>query len=158
MSAPYALSASTRIIARRWQEILNVNKELFGIKSVWFGDQQILPDTPCVCVEPGVKRRGLEGVPDMTRMEIDTVFYVYHSMVGENQQQAKDDSIRFAEDIEEYLHVNHLKLFAVDGTQLTIHGYCTDFDPGYAYRPRTLYNAVRMTWTNTTKVSLQRQF
>lgn len=158
MSAPYQLSASTRVIARRWFQILTDVKELLFIKDVWFGDQTVLPRTPAICVEPGVKRRSLAGVPDMTHMEIDTVFFIYHSEVSKDQQQARDDCIKFAEDVEEYLHVNHLRLLAADGTQLTIHGFCTDFDPGYSYRPRTLYNAVQMTWTNTTKVSLQRQF
>lgn len=159
MSAPYDLSASTRVIARRWQAILDANKVALGIQDVFFGDQLMVPHTPAICVEPGRKRRNLEGVPDMTRMEIDTTFYVYHSKVDSEKQQARDDCIKFAEDVEDYLHVNHLRLFDLAGTQqLTIHSYCTDFDPGYSFKRNTWYHAVQMTWTNLTKVSLQRQF
>lgn len=161
MTDPYALSDSTLEIADRWYGILNDGavKTLLGIQDVWFGDQNILPHTPSVCVEPGIERRVLQGVPDMTRMEIDTIFLVYHSKVGGEQQQAKRDSVAFAQAIKHYLHVNHLRLFNAAATQqLTIHGYCTEFDPGYAHKQRTLYNAVQMTWTNLTKVSLNRQF
>jgi len=159
MTSPYALSASTRVIARRWQAIIEANKATFGIVDVWFGDQTMLPHTPSLCVEPGIKRRRLEGVPDMTTMEIDTTFIIYHSPVDSDNQQARDDSILFAEDVEEYLHLNHLILFDAGGTnQLTVHSYCTDFDPGYSFKVKTLYNAVRMTWTNLVKVSLQHQF
>lgn len=159
MTSPYALSDSTLEIAERFAQILDEVKETFFIKDVWFGDQAMIPHTPAICVEPGVERRLLEGIPDMTRMEIDTTFLVYHSIVGREQQQAKKDSIAFAKNIQHYLHANHLILMSKDGTrQLTIHSFCTDFDPGYSYKPRTLYNAVQMTWTNITKVSLQRQF
>lgn len=159
MSEPYALSDSTLEIAERWFEILDEIKEAFHIKDVWFGDQELLPRTPCIAVEPGTERRELAGIPDMTQMRIDTTFFVYHSVVGMEQQQARRDSIKFAENIKHYLHVNHIRLFSKDATrQLTIHGFCTDFDPGYSYKQRTLYNAVQMTWTSLTKTSLQRQF
>lgn len=158
MSAPYQLTNSTVQIANRWHEILTTNKVLLGLSDVWFGDQTLIPRIPAICVEPGIKRRNLEGVPDMTQMEIDTIFYVYHSPVDTEKQQSRRESIQFAEDVEEYLHVNHTRLMDATGLiQLTIHSYCTQFDPGYMYKRNTLYHSVQMTWTNLTKVSLQRQ-
>lgn len=154
------LSDSTLAIAQRFFEILDLNKATLGIQDVWFGDQDNVPRTPSVCVEPGVKRRELQGIPDMTLNTIDTFFLVYHSPVGETQQ-ARRDTIQFAEGIERYLHINHLNLFAADGSQLTIHGFCSDMDPGYAYKGSTspgrgtLYNAVQITWTSTTKTRLR---
>lgn len=159
MSGPYQLSNSTLVIAKRYQEILTAAKVTLGLQDVWFGDQSIVPRTPAVCIEPGLKRRNFDGVPDMTMMNIDTIILLYHSQVIVNggQQQARSDAITFAEDIEEFLHVNHPRLFNATATQqLTIQGFCTDFDPGYSYKSRSLYHAVQMTWTNLTKVSLQR--
>jgi hypothetical protein len=157
MSAPYALSDSTLEVALRFHEILDLAKAELGLKDVWFGDQTLLPRTPCVTIEPGRERRALQGVPDMTLMEIDTGIILYHSKVSNEQQQARIDCNDVAQRIKNYLHVNHIRLYSKDGTrQLTIHGFCTELDPGYAARPGTLYNAVSMVWTNTTKTSLQR--
>lgn len=157
MSAPYALSDSTLEVANRFVEILEAAKAELGITDVWFGDQILVPRTPALCVEPGQLRRQLEGVPDMARNTIETGFYLYHSKVDKTQQQARRDSVMFAERVVNYLHVNHLRLFSKDGLQqLTIHGYCTELDPGYTYRQGTLYNAVQMIWQSTSKTSLQR--
>jgi hypothetical protein len=159
MTAPYNLSDSTLEIADRFLEILTAQKVALGIQDVWFGDQLMIPRTPALCVEPGVERRSLNGVPDMTQMLIDTTIFLYHSVVGSEQQQARRNCIQFAKDVQHYLHVNHTRLYNAAATQqLTIHGWCTDFDPQYRYRQGTLHNAVQMTWTSLTKVSLQRVF
>lgn len=126
-----------------------------GDTNVWFGDQDLLPRTPALCVEPGTKHRDLAGFPDMTRGTIDVHMLLYHSRPGGEQQQSRRDCIRFAENVERYFHVNHLNLLNSAGDQIIIHGFFTDIDPGYVYKTGTLYNAVRMTWTGTTKTSLR---
>lgn len=151
------LTDSTLVVAERFYDILHSNKAALGLSSVWFGDQTIVPNTPSLCVEPGSKRRELQGVPDRTLNTIETVFLLYHSRVGPgNQQTARRDCIRFAEAIERYLNLNHMRLFDARGDLITVHGYCIDLDPGYSYKSqRTLYNSVQMTWRSTTKTGLQ---
>lgn len=158
MSAPYVLSDSTLDVANRFFTILDEVKAELGIQDVWFGDQILVPRVPAVCVEPGTERRQIQGVPDMTLMLIETGFYIYHSKVDRTQQLARRECNAFAQRIKNYLHVNHLRLYSDDTNtqQLTIHGFCTLLDPGYTYRQGTLYNAVQMVWTSTTKTSLQR--
>ncbi len=152
----YPLTDSTLVVAQRFFEILDLQKATLGLQDVWFGDQNALPHTPSVCVEPGVKRRDLQGVPDMTLVDIDTYFLLYHSPII-SSQVSRREAVAFAEGIESYLHKNHLRLFAADGTtQLTIHGFCTDLDPGIAFKNNTKYHAVQITWTSRTKTSLQR--
>ncbi len=148
------LSDSTLEIADRFYVILDDAKGSLNLADVFFGDQDMVPRTPALCVEPGVKRRELQGVPDTTLNLIDTFFLIYHSPIIESQQ-ARRDTIAFAEAIETYLHLNHLRLFSSGGDQLTIHGHCSDLDPGFAYKDKTKYNAVQMTWTSTTKTRLQ---
>lgn len=157
MSAPYALSDSTLEVAERFFEILDLSKAELGVQDVWFGDQQLVPRVPALCVEPGTERRQIQGVPDMTLMQIETGLYLYHSKVDRTQQLARRECNTFAQRIKNFLHVNHLRLYSEDGLrQLTIHGFCTELDPGYSYRQGSLFNAVQMIWTSTTKTSLQR--
>jgi hypothetical protein len=159
MTSPYSqLTGSTLELAERFYEILDLAKAELGIADVWFGDQNIVPRVPAVCVEPGVERRELQGVPDMVLMRIDTGISLYHSKVDRTQQVARRECVLFAENIKRFLHVNHLRIFSADGTrQMTIHGFCTELDPGYAFMQGSRYNAVQMVWTSTTKESLQRR-
>lgn len=148
------LSDSSLVIAERWFQILTINKAALGLEDVWFGDQQMVPRTPTLCVEPGLKRRTLFAAQNRTENEIDTYFLIYHSPISE-MQDARRETMRVAEAVEHFLHLNHLRLFAANGTtQLTVHGYCTDMDPGYSRKQNTTYNAVQMTWRNLTKTWL----
>jgi len=116
----------------------------------------MLPETPAVCIEPGTKTRTLAGAPDMTELDIDVHIFLYHSAVGDEQQQARRDTIEFAEAIEKFLHVNHLNLVNSVGEQIIIHGFTKSTDAGYQYKNgTTLYNAVHMVWTGFTKTSLR---
>jgi hypothetical protein len=151
------LTTSVRIY-----DLLRANAVSLGLQgpdgkiNVWFGDQGTLPETPAVCVEPGTKTRDLSGVPDMTTNLFDVHIFLYHSAVGGEQQQARRDTIDFAEDIERFLHVNHLNLANSLGDQIIIHGYVKSMDAGYQYKNgTTLYNAVHMIWTGMTKTSLR---
>lgn len=152
-----ALTNRTLTIANRFYEILLGVKAELGLADVWFGDQDNLPRTPALCVEPGVKRRTLKAVQNMTENSIDTYFLLYHSKLGPDtdQQLERRNTVQFAENVEEYLHINYLRLYDLAGNQLTIHGHCSDLDPGFSYKNGTLYNAVRMTWTSLTKTRLQ---
>lgn len=149
------LTDSTLVLANRFFDILDQNKAIVGLEDVWFGDQQLIPKTPTLCVEPGIKRRDLQGVPDMTRMTIDTNFLIYHSPVRETQT-ARRECIDVAEQVERFLNENYLRLESAEGNQLIIHGFVTLFDPGYAYKLGTLHSSVLMTWTSQVKVSLRR--
>jgi hypothetical protein len=148
------LTDSTLVIADRFYTILNANKVSLGLEDVWFGDQDLLPRTPALCVEPGVKRRELSAAQNMTLNTIDTHFLLYYSEIVEIQQQRRA-TVAFAEAIETFLHQNHQTLLAVGGQQLTIHGLCTDMDPGYAVKKDRYFSAVIITWTSTTKTRLK---
>lgn len=152
------LTDSTLIIANRMFEIVDEAKAFLGISDVWFGDQQALPRTPSLCVEPGMKKRTLQGVPNMPLTNIDTIFLLYHSKVDIDQQTTRRDCIKVAEDVELYLHQHCDPLLASNGSQLTIQGMITEADPGYSYKSRSTYNAVQMTFTSQVKVNLQRLF
>lgn len=150
---------SSLVIAERFYQILNSNKAALGLSFVAFGDQNLIPETPSLMVEPGTKRRDLRSASDHTLNEIDTYFLIYHSPVGPSSvQNSRRENMAIAEGVERYLHRNHLRLYDVDipATQLTVHGFCVEMDPGFQAKQNTLYNAVQMTWRSTTKTWLGR--
>jgi hypothetical protein len=150
---------SSLAIAERFYQILFANKAQLGLNFVAFGDQNLIPETPSLMVEPGTKKRELRSGSDHTLNDIDTYFIILHSPVGlVDVQQARRENMAIAEGVERYLHRNHLRLFDVDvpTTQLTIHGYCVEMDPGFQAKQNTLYNAVQLTWRSTTKTWLGR--
>jgi hypothetical protein len=148
---------SSLVIAERFYQIAHSVKYQLGFMDVWYGDQNLIPQTPALVVEPGTKRRELSAAQDHTSNQIDTYFLIYHSPVSE-MQNARRETIAVAEALERYLHRNHLRLFdaAVPANQLTIHGHNVELDPGYQFKGNTLYNAVQMTWRSITKTWLGR--
>lgn len=153
------MTASVLTISKRIYDLLVLDKVTLGLQDVWYGDQQLLPGTPALCVEPGMKRRPLDGVPDLTRNAIDTSILIYHSQLLDatagGQQKVRQDTIAVAEAVETWLHQNHLQLLDASGDRITIHSWVTEFDPGYAYKNGTLYHAVMMTWSSITKTRLR---
>lgn len=152
------------VISDRIFDLLRVPATMssLGLQSVWYGDQSLVPNTPSLCVEPGLVRSPLDGVPAMVLNTIDVVLLLYHSKVGPlaagsdgGQQAERRNAIQFAYNIRNHLHQNHLHLQNASGDRITVHSWVTELDPGYAYRGRTLYHAVRMTWQSTTKTRLQ---
>lgn len=149
------LTARSEVVAVRFFRIIRAHMYTLGFQSVWFGDQNLIPKTPTVCVEPGTKRRELYASQDHTENNIDTYFLIYHSPISE-MQQARRDNIRLAESLERYLHMNHLRLYDASGRQLTVHGSCVELDPGYATKANTLYHTTQITWRSLTKTWLGR--
>lgn len=146
------------VIADRIYTLLQAARVTLGFPElgVWFGDQELVPQTPAICVEPGTLNADLEGVPDRTFNRIECYLLIYHSKVLiDTQQNARRETLQFAGTVRRWLHDNHLQLLDANGDRLVIHGFVTFFDPGYAYKRRTLYNAVQMTWTGITKTNLR---
>jgi hypothetical protein len=114
----------------------------------------MLRRTPSLCIEPGINRRDLIAAQHRTNNDIDTVFLIYHSPVTE-QQAARREAIYVAEHLVHYLEMNHLRLLAANGNQLTVHGHAMEIDPGFAYKQGTLYHAIQVTWRSVSRTWLQ---
>lgn len=153
------LTDSALTLSQRMFDILTANAAALGLNAggevnVWYGDQDSIPRTPAVCVEPGTKRRTLAGVPDMTELNLDVHLLVYHNAIAE-QQASRKFCIQIAEGIEQFLHINHLNMVNSLGEQIIVHGLVTEFDPGYVYKQGTLNHSVHMIWTALSKTSLR---
>ena len=123
-------------------------KAELGIKAVYYRDQMKIPTTPTVCVEPGTKRRDLQGVPRATLVTMEIILLVYLFKIGSTLQQAGEDVDTLAEDLEVFLHKDPQM-----GGQ-AIHSYMTSVEYGYAQRDSSSFRTVRMTFETTSKVQL----
>lgn len=131
-----------------WVEtLLDDRKAQLGLKDVYYGDQNKVPFTPVACVEPGRKRRVMEGAPRQGRMTMEVIILVYLLKIGDIQATRKEvDAV--AELIETELH----KDAQMDG--LAIHSFVSELESGYAYRGSSLYRTARITFEVDSKVGL----
>jgi hypothetical protein len=129
-------------------EKLDDAKAQLKLEDVYYGDQAKIPRTPTVCVEPGTKRRNLEGAPRVTRNTMDVMLLVYLMKIGGTTQTTRQEVDEIAESIEGFLHTDP----QLNG--LAIHSYVTLLESGYADRGGTLFRTARLTFEVDTKTLL----
>lgn len=115
------------------------NKANLALADVYFGDQDKLPVTPVVCIEPGEKRNILRraGAGRMIDIEFDISILVYHSFITSPQQNRRGADT-LAELVEDIVHAD--KQLGTTNP-LVIHGYCTTVQSGYTTKTGTLVRA-----------------
>ncbi len=150
MTAPYSTySGDLTVITQALYQKIDDNKSTFRIpvQAVHYGDQDRLPVTPAVCLEPGSKQRTLVGQPNMTQNDFEVFILVYHDMI-QSTALSRLQADQIAYDIEKLLHQD-LQL----GGNL-INGFVASHESGYTYKVRTLYRAARLTYRGFNKTSL----
>lgn len=145
-------------VANRIFDILNDNVVtlLTADGQLLYGDQNRIAVTPTACVEAGATTRVLAGVGGRGRTENNHTCYilVYYAKVDSNQQ-TKRDAEKVAEAFAYLLDQNPTLERNSDGG-IVVHGFVSNIDPGYSYKDKgsSLYHAVRLTWTGTSKTIL----
>lgn len=127
-----------------------------AFKGVSYGDQDKLPDTPWICVEPTDKVRDWPPTPtDMTEITLETAIYVYYSDAAVSEEDRRLIADKLGEIVEEYFNVNHRRLQDENGNDLVIYGYCVRNESGVAQKAqRSLYKTVRLIWRGRSKLRL----
>lgn len=120
-------------------ELLVAHRIKLGLTDVWVGDQERLPRTPCVAVEPGPKTRSLNAVPRRYEVIFEAYVLVYMERIQDTQKNVRQ-SLELAEAIEAVLHEDE----TLGG--LVITSYVSDSTPGYVIRGGTLLSVVRLTF------------
>lgn len=155
MTSPYSIySASITVIAKALKTFIEAapgGTFTIAPTEVFYGDQDLIPTTPALCVEPNDKNRTLEGAPNMTLNEFEILLLVYHNKVQDNRLTREETDV-LAYELEKYLHTN-LQL-TIAGTPHVIHGFVRSNESGYAYKNNTLYRSARLTWYGKNKTSL----
>src|SRR5215831_8968256 len=155
MTSPYSIySADISVIAQLLIDKLNGHAGAFVIPltGVVYGDQNLVPSTPYVTVEPDTKTRELAGAPNMTENTFQIFITVLITNVSDTLVTRKQAD-QLAYDIEKYIH-GDLQLTNGGPTPALIHGYVTENTSGVVIKGNTKYQAARLTFTGKNKTSL----
>lgn len=115
---------------------------------VYYGDQNKIPGTPAVCIEPNNRGRTLQGVSYRTDNEFLVFIMVYVSRV-QDEQLSRKQAQQLSEAIEALIH----KDAQLGG--LLIHGFCELNESGYTFRNGTLFRTNRITYSGYSKTALR---
>jgi hypothetical protein len=118
-----------------------------GLQDVWYGDQEMVPRTPAVAVEPGSKARVIAGTSRSTENRLTVYLMVYVAKIQDVQATRKTTD-QIAEAIEVHLHNDP----TLGG--LVIFSMVSSVESGYAIRGGTLMRSARMTWEGLSKTRI----
>jgi hypothetical protein len=149
---PYPYPADLGVIANACFDKVQANEANLGIAVTYYGDQDMLPVTPAVCIEPSDKVRTLAGAPNMTENVFEVFILVYHSKV-QDMQVTRREVDALAYQIEKLFHLD-LQLKNGGPDPRVIHGFIREVESGYALKGTTLYRAARLTYFGKNKTSL----
>jgi hypothetical protein len=128
--------------------ILEDHTEL-GFEDVFFGDQDMVPRTPAIAVDPLRLDREIQGIMSggMTKNTFLIYVFVYHAPI-QNGQVTRQESDQLADAVQNVLHQD----LTLGG--LIIHGFCTMSESGVAHRGGSMLRTHRITWTGISKKGL----
>lgn len=167
------LTGDIELINRFLFDQLDGNKASFTdgiqtVQAVYYGDQEKLPVTPCICVESGEKNLGIPrryiGSGGTRQMDVQMNVYilVYHSNIKDVQYNRQQND-KLVGTVEAFLHSNmHLKDRPIGGdpvegsdTDRVLDSYCIVTEPGYrGFNERTIVRGSRITFQIRSQVTL----
>ena len=148
-------------LGRYWEAFFEDHKKdtTPKIEDVWYGDQNLLPHTPAICVETGNLARQFAGVPYRVENNFEVYIMVYHGEITDKQIN-RDICEKLAVQIQDLMHSdircdNPLYDPAVStAAGLVIYGMVSAIEPGYTVRQRSLMYTTRITWFGMSKTSI----
>lgn len=120
---------------------------------IMYGDQDMIPKTPFICVEPSEKRRELQGNPNMAENLFEVYIMVYHNKIQGNQTTRRECD-QLAYDLEQVLHQDLQLTAGTPADPMMIYGCVLRNESGYTFKQSTLYRTARVTWSGRNKTSL----
>jgi hypothetical protein len=141
------LTESNVVINQYLTGLLETNKVALTLSDVYYGDQQKIPRTPTACVEPGEKRRELNGMPRRTEVIFENYILIYYNKVGTFEENRVADDL-LAEAIETLVHTD------AEMGGLTIDSMVTRIESGFQLKSNTLFRAARLTVEARSQVQL----
>ena len=137
---------STLMAQHIYQRLVD-NREPLRLADVYYGDQNLLPRTPAVCVQPGGWLRELAGAPRRIDQTTQVYIIVYHNSIQDTQANELEVG-QFAEAVAKFVDDDS----PCGG--LVIHSFITAFEPGWRTLGTSKYRSTRLTWTGLTRVAL----
>lgn len=128
-----------------------LNDETFktdaGISMVMYGDQEKIPVTPMVCIEPSEKRRVLNGAPRRTQVDFEIFVLIYFGSI-----QASEFNRRGADELAEVVEAK-LHKDPSCGTYV-VDSQVSNLSSGVANKGGALLRATRLTFNARSQVQL----
>lgn len=141
------MESKSSVIVQYIVDKIDAAKNGLGIKRVYYGDQNLIPEIPSVTVEAGDKERNYNQTGLQTNVIIPVYIFVYHSGIRDLQITKKADD-ELAEAIEDLLHSD------VNLGGLVINGLVVNTSPGFANRGKEIFVVHRLTWQGIAKVRI----
>lgn len=139
-------TSSYSTVAQLIVDIFSDDEDL-GFEAVYYGDQDLIPYTPTLCVDPGGIDRELSGISLMTTNTISMFLFIYHGPLQGNQKTRKECD-EFTEAVVRKLHED----VTIKGS--VISGYCTRVESGISQRGGATLRTSRITWNGLTKTGV----
>lgn len=129
---------SVAVLAAYLETLLKANQVTLNVADVFYSDQQRIPRTPTICVDPSSKTREIIGAPRRTKNVMEVYIILYFSRVIDVQVNSRD-SDAMCDAVEAIVHA--------DPTlgNLVIHSLVTHTEAGYRIREDTQFRAARLT-------------
>lgn len=133
------LTTSSVEVTSRIHAILTEEAEALGLKAVFYGRQELMPDFPSACVESLPKDRAWNGTGHRMEVTLRTGILVYVTKI-QSSTITKKESETLAEAIETLLHED----FTLG--DLILHGMVTRIDYGISRIEDVMVRSVRIQW------------
>ena len=134
------LTPSLSVIANKLFVKFNDNKIDLGLEDVYYGDQNRVPVTPALCIEPETKTNTLKSAFRTVNVEFKVYIIVYHSQVASPQDNRRNADA-LAEALETFVHADR------DLGGLVTHCMIDEIASGYITKGTTLMRASRLTFS-----------
>lgn len=118
-----------------------------GIRAIFYGDQNRIPTTPALCVEPDDETSVYKGAPRMMLVTFRLYLLVYHSAITSPQENRRN-SDTLAKDVKAVANADP----TLGG--LLIDSYVSNVASGYVVKDRTLMRASRITFEGRSQARL----
>jgi hypothetical protein len=134
------LTASLAQVSEALFTKFETNKASLGIEAVYYGDQNRLPVTPALCVEPDAKQNTLKSALRVIAIEFKVYILIYHSSVTSPQDNRRAADA-LAEATETLIHADR----TLGG--LVTHCMVDEVASGYVTKNNSLMRASRLSFS-----------
>lgn len=141
------LTDSLVTVAKYIEAMLTAQQVALNVKDVFFGDQERIPRTPAICVEPGDKKREYNGAPRRTQVDFTVYVIVYHYRIKDTQSIREENDL-LSEAIETQIHMD----CRLGG--YVVNSLVTSVESGYQVKGNSLFRASRLTIGARSQVQL----
>jgi len=132
------------VVGEALESYLEDGKDQLGIRKIWYGADDLIPETPAITIAPEGKSRTVIETGHMTYNNFTVTITIYHARLGDPAVTRRECD-QMAEDVEAYLHSN-IRLGGLVYTSLV-----ETVEPGVARRANVILKATRLTWVGRSK-------